>query len=151
MCTWLSYEVVLYVKVRDSDSVLMCMGVLSACVPMHCVHAWWLTEIRKGVQIPLELKLMDTCELPCRYWESNMDPSGRAASAFNCWCIHPAPRLSVSMKLDETIFEVLVAVSELTCPGSIAAVALARVELEGSKHYVFCSVLLCKTEMILHR
>lgn len=45
------------------------------------------------------------------------------------------------MKLDETIFEVLLAVSELMCTGSIAAVALAKVELEGSKHYVFCSAL----------
>lgn len=40
------------------------------------------------------------------------------------------------MKLDETIFEVLVAVSELTCPGSIAAVALARERERMNKNLV---------------
>lgn len=52
------------------------------------------------------------------------------------------------MKLDETVFEVFVTVSELKkYTVSIPAVAKARVELEGNTHL---HVLICKPGMIVN-
>lgn len=60
-----SHDVVLLVKVKDSDLVLyfMCIDLLYACVSVYHMYG------DPGRSDPLELKLMDNCEPPC--WEPN--------------------------------------------------------------------------------
>lgn len=44
----------------------------------------------------------DSCELLCGCWETNPDPTGRAARALNHWATSPAPMISFSCQLDTT-------------------------------------------------
>jgi hypothetical protein len=47
------------------------MNFLLACIYVHHMHAWCLHESEEGV---LGTRVIDSCELPCEYWDLNLHP-----------------------------------------------------------------------------
>lgn len=60
------------------------MSVLSACMPVS------LTRRLEDGMGSSGTGIMDGCELPHGFWESNSGPSEKSACSLNCWAISPA-------------------------------------------------------------
>lgn len=60
-----------------------CVLVFSSCLSVSLICAWCLLMPGEGVGDLGLTGTTDSCEPPYEYWKSNLDPSGRVASALN--------------------------------------------------------------------
>ena len=49
------------------------MGILHVCMYVHHMCAWCQRRSEEGIRSP-GTGVMDSCEAPCRFWESNPVP-----------------------------------------------------------------------------
>lgn len=69
----------------------VCMGILSVCMSVHHLCAWYIQRLEEGIAFP-GTGVTDGYKLSCGCWDSN--PSHLEGQyAFNHWAISLAPSL----------------------------------------------------------
>lgn len=67
----------------------MCMGILSACMSVHYVPAWFLWRLEEDIRSP-ETQGTDVYQPSSGCWESNLLPLQEELVLLTTWAISPA-------------------------------------------------------------